>query len=241
MAEIAEESGSDGLRRAFEDPPDDQATIFHPAWFLHPDQRPARLFELDAGLDAVRARFPEEDWVANRLSITPAQLTAALGNLPAEIVARIQSMLRENRALVLAPRKPPAGRQVLMVLYAFDAPAEARFFAEADERLTRDKDELMKTGAIRVEEAHYEPVNDRGIEGFFCTKRMNVQGMQQEIALLAGSQGAIAFELMFLEEPAEVDGLVSLAREALERALEPLAAAPAEQPQAEPEPATGGE
>src|SRR5262249_54477815 len=53
------EGGDAAVERAFREPPGDAVLIARPAWFLHPEQRPRAVFELEPALDAFAADFTE--------------------------------------------------------------------------------------------------------------------------------------------------------------------------------------
>jgi hypothetical protein len=203
VAAIQAAGGPEAVARAFRDPPRDGETIFHPEWFLDEKLRPAVRYDLESPLDLFAERFASDAWLTSRQSIQPAQLEAALALLPRESIQRIQSTLRGNRTFVAQPRQAPASKLVVLAVMEFDAEESARFYLEAVRQLGLLKDEVMKTGEIRIVESEYADLDLPSGQGLLQRKRMQVGPQTVEVASVSAVRGRTVVETIFSNEPIE--------------------------------------
>lgn len=225
VAALHAAGGAERVARAFREPPRDGETIAHPEWFLDPSTRPRVRYDPGAALDHFAARFPAEVWSAQRLALTAAQIEAALALLPKETVAHVVAGLRASRLISLQPSAEPASKMVALVVMEFEDEAGAHAYLAAARELMRKKDELMRTGPLRVLGSETSELGG-GQTGFLVRRQMKIGAIAFEAVTLDAARGPLVVETVFSGEPIEDAAHVALVGELFER-VRPLADAPA--------------
>lgn len=213
MAALTERGGTELVARAFRAPPDAQ-TVFHPQWFIDPASRPVPVYDPEPAFALFNAHFPSEEWFPTRLSLTPAQFTAALALLPPETVTPILATLRSARITSLQPTADPSSKQVMLGVFEFADEAGAQVYVVAARELGRIKDERMRTGSIRILSATYDELGP-DLRGFHAKKRVRVGLQELDVTLVELQHGPLVLETIFSNEPIERDVHVELVRKAL--------------------------
>jgi hypothetical protein len=225
MRAVLEKGGEKAVERAFAEPPADPEVLHHPEWFLDPASRPPLAFDFDGGLALFEEGFDSAAWAAQKQPMTPPQIRAALSLLPAEVVDRIARACRTSRFCLLTPRTPPAGRMVVALLIEFAGAGEAVFYMAAAERLSRIKDEKMKSGSVKIVEAAYETVREEGWQGFFAAKTVESAGSQVRVFDLVACSGSLSLELLYSGVETDSKALAELGGRILAAAKNPPAPA----------------
>ncbi len=234
IAALERAGGNEAVARAFREPPTDSALILEPAWFLDPSSRPALVYDLERPLDEFEAEHPAPDWGGTRLTLNASMARAALSLLPEEDVERALRSLRNGRVLTLTPPRAPDSQMIVLALYEFASPDDARQFLWLQRRLLEAKDEALKEGTVRIVASSYEELEEEGLDGFLSAKR--VRAGPQEIPVLSGCgvRGRLCAEVLF----SNMDAAPGDAAVALQRAL---ATASGTSAAPEREDASGGE
>ena len=169
--------------------------MLEPEWYLHPEQRPVRRFDLTA-VEGMAEHF--EGWSSQALSANRAQVRAAISDLPEEVVERVVTQLVQNRMLTLTPRDAPGSRMVVVALYEFDSRAGALHYLAAADRLNRIKDELItKEGSgIELLEASYKDIDHEGAHGVSIEKRITYLGQEVSVSNTVLARGPLVVELL---------------------------------------------
>lgn len=202
------------LTRAFRTPPDVE-TIFHPEWFVDPSTRPLARFDAAPALEQLRARYPAEDWTAQQVALTPAQVGAALALLPPDEVARIVASLRASSMLLVQPKAAPGSAMAVLGVMEFTDEAAARAYQAAARALNRIKDERMREGQVRIVSARYEEWSEDEMLGFLGEKTMAMGKQEFPAATIDLTRGPLVLETVFSNVPIESAAHRELARAAL--------------------------
>jgi len=211
------EGGEEAVKHAFREPPADVALIVRPAWYLHPEQRPHVAFELEPALDAFVTDSDTDGWAAQRLSVSAADMRNSFAPLPVEEIDALAVTMRQNRVQSLTNRS--TGAQLVLGVFEFGTPAEAEAYLTAYERMQRQRDETMKTGAIRILSAEYERLGPPDPSGLRYEKRVSA-GLIFDMTGLCVVRGSLGVEMMS-SRLADWDGdrLLETAVKALDDAL----------------------
>ena len=214
------EGGVAAVERAFRAPPTEMAVIFEPAWFLHPEQRPAAEFRLEVSLDAIAADYPAPKWVNAQVTLTPPQLDISLRLLEPEAIARIKGTMGESRVLNFADQASGGTIMGLVGLIEFRSPADALYYLAAHRRIQHLNDETMREGFVRVLSSSYEDLeNPAGIAGL---KKVGVGESEIELRTLCLVQGRLVAELVLTEMGVDGEAVRKLALRSLDGALVPV-------------------
>lgn len=213
IAALHAAGGDELVARAFREPPDDLGTILHPDWYLDPAQRPALLFDAEPALDLFAARFPQDGWSSQRMSLQPVQVEAALALLPAERVRRVTESLRWSRALVLQPSADPTSRMVLLNVMEFAIEAAAQDFVAAAGTLAEIKDDRMKQDFVRSVDSERVHLVEADLAGFRQRLVMQSGPLAFEVSAMEAARGPLVVETIFSAEPIEDEAHLALVRE----------------------------
>jgi hypothetical protein len=211
--------GAEALARAFREPPRDGETILHPEWYLDPKTRPPSLYDPEPALDLFVKRFPAEVWTSQRISLQSNQMEAALALLPKEESRAILASIRNARLVVLNPTANPGEKVVILSVMEFGTAAEARAWVEASGRLSKLKDEQMKTGVVRITGSSTSTIESDDAArtaGLLQTKQMKNGALAFEVKSIDLARGKVVVETLFSGEPIETDPHVKLAIELLD-------------------------
>jgi hypothetical protein len=211
VAALDSAGGADAVARAFREPPRDGETILHPDWYLDPKKRPAVLYDPEPSLDLFAARFPDSVWSSQRLSLQSSQLEAALTLLPKEQANTLGASIRSARQVVLYPTANPAEKIVAATVFEFAGETEARAFLDASDRISKLKDEQMKTGIVRVTGSSTNTIQAEGMAGLLHTKQMKTGALAFELSCVDLLRGKIVVETLFSGEPISVEEHAKLA------------------------------
>lgn len=210
---ILAEGGREAVERAFANPPIDMEVIAHPRWFLHPEERPARLYDLEALLDVPAAEVDEDDWLVQRLSIPGPTFATALAPLTPEEAGALLADLRQNRVLV-CNSKHHLGSQFAVAAMEFATPEAADAYVRGMRTMQERRDELWTSGAIRIDRADYQDLDPPAPRGFGAEKRVIGGRVPQDVSVAYASSGPLAFELMVVSDPGrDVQDLAELLAE----------------------------
>lgn len=217
VAALEAAGGPERVARAFREPPRDGETIAHPEWYLDPGTRPRVLYDAEPALAHFAARFPAEVWSAQRLSLAPAQIEAALALLPRETVASVVGTLRASRLISLQPSAAPGSKVVALVVMEFEGAAGAQAYLAAARELGRRKDELMKEGQVRVLGSRTTELEAPGVDGFLVRRQMKNGALTFEAITLDAARGTLVLETVFSGEAIADEAHVALVGELFER------------------------
>ena len=204
-------AGAEAVARAFREPPRDGETILHPEWFLDPKKRPAVLYDPEPALELFIARFPNSVWTAQRQSLQSSQFESGMTSLPKEEAHALAASLRGARQVVLYPTANPAEKIVVLTVFEFGSEKEARTFLDASDRLSKLKDEQMKTGVVRITGSTNSTIQAEGLSGMLHTKQMKNRELAFEVANIDLLRGKVVVETLFSGEPISLDEHVKLA------------------------------
>lgn len=217
LAAIRQEGGDESVQRAFRSPPPDTLVISHPSWFLHPEQRPHLVFDLDRVLDSFAQGFAAEEWAGQRLSMSPADLRNGMAPVPVEEIDAITAKMRQNRVHLVTPADEPGSSQIALAFLEFGTPEEARSYLFAYRRLQEGRDELMKEGDVRIVSSDYVELTAPDPDGLLVEKRMSVGPLPVDLAALCLTRGSLVVEAMSAGATGwDVDRLLETALKALD-------------------------
>jgi hypothetical protein len=219
VAALEQAGGSEAVARAFREPPHDAETILHPEWYLDPKLRPASFYDPEPALDLFSARFPGDVWSSQRLSLQSNQLEVAFALLPKEESRPVLASIRSARLVVLNPTANPTEKMVVLAVVEFGTAAEARAYVDATGRLSKLKDEQMKTGVVRITgstTSTIEPADSSGTSGLLQTKQMKNGALAFEVESIDLARGKLVVETVFSGEPIETEPHVKLALQLLD-------------------------
>lgn len=216
IAALEAAGGAEAVARAFREPPRDGETILHPEWYLDPKLRPASLYDAEPALDRFAARFPTDVWSSQRVSAQSNQLEAALALLPKEESRPVLASIRSARLIVLNPTANPAEKVAVLTVLEFGTEAEARAFVEATGRLSKLKDEQMKTGVVRITGSTTSTIESDEAHGLLQQKQMKNGALAFEVKSIDLARGKLVVETLFSGEPIETEPHVKLALELLD-------------------------
>lgn len=202
VAALIEDGGRAAIAKAFANPPVDMEVIANPRWFLHPEERPAKRFDLDVLLDIAARNVDEEEeeWVVQRVSVPRATLVTVLAPLTTEEAGALVADLRQNRVLVCHSKVAP-GRQVAIAALEFATPEAAEAYVRGMRTMQERRDEQWTSGQIRIERSDYQQLEPPAPGGFTAEKRVLVGGLSQDLCIAYASSGVLAFELMVVSDP----------------------------------------
>ncbi|MBI5431227.1 MAG: hypothetical protein HZA52_00165 [Planctomycetes bacterium] len=207
---IGNVGGPEALARAFRDPPRDGETILHPEWFLDPRTRPVMLYDPEPALDLFVARFPADVWTSQRLTVQSNQLEAALVLLPKVDAAAIVASVRNARLVALYPAANPAEKMVVMTILEFGTEAEARAYVAMSDRLSKLKDEQMKSGVVRITGSTTSTLDGVDTFGFLQHKQMKNGVLAFDVLSLDLGRGKLVVETLLSGEPLDIEPHVKL-------------------------------
>ncbi len=190
---LLEKGGPGEVDRAFREPPLDTEVILRPEWFLDPASRPRVEKDLEGALRHFASTIGEE-WPANYVTLTSAQLRAAIGLLDEETSSRILAAHRQNRMVVLQK----GGVMIACGLFEFESSDEAAHYLAAGARLNRIKDESMKEGQVQIVDSTYQDVSRAGWQGEFVVKTMETGGQRLQLSSVLARRGSICLEWLDL-------------------------------------------
>ncbi|MCB9892515.1 MAG: hypothetical protein H6833_12760 [Planctomycetes bacterium] len=218
MATLEKEGGKKAVERAFRHPPQDVMEIFEPQWFLKPESKPERLFDLGNALAFLEARFPEETWRRQRLSVTPAQILASIsGFVEAEQAEGLKRALRRVELLMVAD-KDDANRVMTFALVECKSPTDAMTFHSVNSKVLKVKDERFKKGPIQILESSYEESVKDGQPFLAGRKIMENRGDRGEVFTLLSTRKALAVEFSYINVEVDTNDAIALVREAIDAA-----------------------
>lgn len=204
--------GGEGIEeRIFKSPPNGVALISHPEWYLNPELRPERLYDLDRGLDILEDFISSKLWKATRVEITTAQIQVSLEVLgEAERKRSLESMVA-MKAIVLQPIAAPMSAILQGVLYEQSDSVEAAFWLSMQERVMRIRDEKLKEGATKIISATYEEIVLDGATGLFVDKIVRFQGADVHVQVATLALGPLVVEFMASNHEVERKTLIETA------------------------------
>ncbi len=201
VAALHAAGGAESVERAFRSPPRDGETVLHPDWFLDPAKRPAQLYDPEPALDLFVARFPASVWSSQRQNIQSNQLQVGFALLPKEEAQALCSSIRSARSVALYPTANPSEKIVVTTVMEFGSDVEARAFLEASDRLSKLKDEQMKTGIVRITGSSTSTIQAEGASGLLHTKQMKNRALAFEVNSIDLVRGKVLVETLFSGEP----------------------------------------
>jgi hypothetical protein len=215
VAALESAGGAEAVARAFREPPRDGESILHPEWYLDPKKRPAVLYEPEPALDLFVARFPGSVWSAQRLSIQSSQMEAGLALLPKEEAHALAASVRSARYVMLYPTANPNEKIVSTAVVEFGSETEALAYLAASDRLSKLKDEKMKTGLVRITGSSTSAIRAEGRTGWLQTKQMKNGALAFEVQAIDLLRGKVVVETLFSGEAIAVEEHIQLATELL--------------------------
>ncbi|MCC6405792.1 MAG: hypothetical protein IT453_01405 [Planctomycetes bacterium] len=207
---IANVGGPDALARVFRAPPREGETILHPEWFLDPKTRPVMLYDPEPALDLFAARFPADEWTSQRLTVQSNQLEAALTLLPKADAAAIVASVRNARLVALYPSANPAEKMAVLTVLEFGTEAEARAYVAISDRLSKLKDEQMKSGVVRITGSTTSTLDGVDTFGFLQHKQMKNGALAFDVFSLDLGRGKLVVETVLSGEPLDTEPHVQL-------------------------------
>jgi len=229
--------GLEGVLAVLRDPPRDTRSIERPALFLTPEASDVSV-DLAPILAAFRPLLPEPGWKLQTSRILQAALRSQVEGLPAQEVAHVFDGYRDGQALV--GNDPTGGAQVIVLALLYDAEDQAQRWTRADVALSRNKDEKLKTGSVRITASDYAPGAGPGgrLPGTVATKTVRVGSEEITAVVHFTSVGRVAFEIALTGKTriarAQVDAFLAAVERYVVDPAHPL-------PKIEvPEPSSGG-
>jgi len=204
-------AGAEAVARAFREPPRDGETILHPEWYLDPKKRPAVLYDPEPALDLFSARFPASVWTSQRQSIQSSQVESGMTILSKEEAHALAASMRGARQVVLYPTANPAEKIVVLTVFEFGTEKEARAYIDASDRVSKLKDEQMKTGLVRITGSTSSTIQAEGLSGMLHTKQMKNRELAFEVANIDVLRGKVVVETLFSGEKISLEEHVKLA------------------------------
>jgi hypothetical protein len=193
---IEKASGKEAVSRAFAEPPQDMQVVYNPEWFLDPSKRPPVTVDFDAAIAEAKASFPPESWNCTLLTLNPEQLRVATAVIPAADAEAMLAGLVANRLMMFTPKDMGAPKQIAFVVYELRSVEAATLFVAGEELVMRAKDDLMKTGSVRIASAEYVPLDEEGIIGVLA-REVQIGNETSAVVTLCASRGRMAIETMF--------------------------------------------
>jgi hypothetical protein len=215
VAALDSAGGADAVARAFREPPRDGESILHPDWYLDPKLRPAVLYDAEPALERFVARFPASVWSSQKLTIQSTQLEVGFALLSKEEAHALAGSVRSARYAMLYPTANPTEKMATFGVVEFGSETEARAFLDATGRLSKLKDEKMKTGVVRITGSSTSPIEAEGGTGLLQTKQMKNGELAFEVATIDLLRGKVVVETLFSGEPIAAEEHTKLALELL--------------------------
>jgi hypothetical protein len=188
--------GEAGLLAVLAEPPTDPRHVEHPAEFLAPTAVVAGL-PLPPFFAAFDAATPGAEWKRTSQSILEGSLRAQLADLPE--VQRRAALAGFLEGRVSAGNRAGGESVAVLLVARFRSPEDALAFVAADVAVMRQRDEKMKTGAVRIESSTYEEgLGSKGaVAGTRARKVVAALGKQVVLFTSIFAVGAYAFEMTF--------------------------------------------
>jgi|GEM_PF-5363932 len=186
--------GLEGVLAVLREPPRDTRSIEHPELHLTPGAADVSV-DLATILEAFRPLLPEARWKLQTSRILQAALRSQVEGLPPQEVAHVFDGYRDGQALV--GNDPTGGAQVIVLALLYDAPDQAQRWTRADVALSRNKDEKLKTGHVRITATDYALGAGPGgrLPGTVATKTVRVGDEEITAVVHFVSVGRVAFEI----------------------------------------------
>lgn len=216
VAAVAAARGETEIERLFREPPSDGETILHPGWWLDPSTRPAVLYDAEPALDRFVGRFDAAIWSNQRLTLQSNQVETSLALLPSEERAAVLASLRHTRAVSLYPTAAPNSKIAVGVVLEFADEHGARRWIETSARLSRLKDEAMKTGVARITGSTSTALERPNAFGWLQQKQMRNGFLEFEVDTIDLARGKIVVETLYSGDPPPDEEHVALALELLD-------------------------
>jgi hypothetical protein len=169
------------------------------------------LYDPEPALDIFVGRFPDSVWSSQRQSVPSSQVEAGMALLPNEEAHELGASIRSARQAALYPTANPSEKIVALTVFEFASETEARAFLAASDRLSKLKDEQMKTGIVRITGSSTSTIQGEGLTGQLQTKQMKNRELAFEVACVDLLRGKIVVETLFSGEPISVEEHVKLA------------------------------
>jgi hypothetical protein len=116
---------------------------------------------------------------------------------------------------MLYPTANPTEKMATFGVVEFGSETEARAFLDATGRLSKLKDEKMKTGVVRITGSSTSPIEAEGGTGLLQTKQMKNGELAFEVATIDLLRGKVVVETLFSGEPIAAEEHTKLALELL--------------------------
>jgi hypothetical protein len=171
--------------------------VYHPDWFLDPARRPAVTVDFDAAAIEAKGSFPPDAWDCALLTLSPEQLRVATAVIPTADAEAMLAGLVANRFIMFNSKDKSNPKQIAFVVYELNSAEAATLFVAGEELVMRAKDEMMKSGAIRISSAEYSPLSEAGLSGVLARKEVLVGNESTAVVTLCASRGRMAIETMF--------------------------------------------
>ncbi len=186
--------GLEGVLAVLREPPRDTRSIEHPELHLTPGAADASV-DLAVILEAFRPLLPEPRWRLQTSRILQAALRSQVEGLPPQEVTHAFDGYRDGQALV--GNDPTGGAQVIVLALLYDAADQAQRWTRADAALSRNKDEKLKTGHVRITATDYAEGAGPGgrLPGTVATKTVRVGSEEISAVVHFVSVGRVSFEI----------------------------------------------
>lgn len=197
VSAILLEGGEPALRKAYEHPPRDLDEIVRPEWYLDPSKRKKLEYDLDAAMDEFASDYESDEWSVTRLAMTIPQMRAALALLDAKEVDRVVGAIQHNRGAVVADSATGQDKMIVAVVYECASVEDALYYLAVVERLSKLKDEKMKTGPLRITASSSEEVRAETWQGLYQKKEVTAGFTKIPASSLIAVNGRIVVELAY--------------------------------------------
>lgn len=205
---LHEKGGEKAVATAFRKPPRRQELIFHPQWYLDPESKPRNVYDFKPAIKDVVKRFDASVWSSRELTATPAQLRAGLSLLPKKDIDRALKNMKQNLLVSLYPTAAPGTKMVVVCLYEFASPTDARRFFATQEKLVRIKDKKMASGFVAIKKSSYKEIITSTWQGLYFEKEAAVGPQTVKIYSAIAVHGPLGVEVLYSGQETTRDQIV---------------------------------
>lgn len=210
-------AGEEGVRKLFQEPPQDTDVILNPGWYLDPKSRPVARYESAEVLNTFESGFNLKEWTAQRLLLNRRQMAAALTLLPKEESDQIVRSLVINRVIVLQPTLAPASKLAQCAFFEFDSEQSAQNFLASSRKLSALKDQQMSSGTAKIQQSVSTELQSANLRGWLHEKQIEYAGTIIQVAAADVQLGPVVIETIFSVHPIEREAHQQLLEQLLEQ------------------------